>query len=339
MSSQNENQFQIIEYLLGRLSESERERFERQYLMNEDLFNLLQEVEEELIDDYATGALTAEQRLSFEKYFLRSAGRREKLAFATALTEHALARQGRTLLAADKPARAATSRALPGSASSRHVRFRHSPVPGWRQWVAIAAAAVLAIAIGILWLRNRQLQHQLLTVNATYARLRQEAEAQLKIATETKAALSAEQQQTQMLEAQVEQLQASPADKIGDTIVSIALGLDYLVASTRGAEKKVKPLAVPAQARLVRLTLDLAGSSFESFNILLRRGDENVVWRRSGLTAKPATANRRKLNLSIPAEHLTPGDYEVLLLGVPPEGDAEMIGRYFLKVERKRATR
>lgn len=338
MSSQIDTYSLIVDYLLGRLSESELERFERRYLTNEDLFNELQEVEEELIDDYASGALTAEQRVSFEKYFLRSSERREKLAFATAMSERAVAWQSGTLLSTDKPARDATSVEVPDSNSKLHLMFWKGSVPAWRQWVAVAAAVVLAVVSGVLWLRNREIQRQLMTTDANYARLRQEVDAQSRITAETKAELSAEQQQTQVLETQVEQLQTSPTDKIRDTIVSVVLGIDYLITSTRGGEKKVKTLDVPANARLVRLTLDVAPSSAESFKIHLQRGDANVVWRRSGLKAKPA-GDRRKLNLSIPAENLTPGDYEVLVLGAPPEGDAELIGRYFLNVERKRATR
>ena len=338
MSSQNDNHYLLIDYLLGRLSETELERFERSYLTNEALFNELQEVEEELIDDYASGGLTAEQRLLFEKYFLRSLERREKLAFATAMSERAVAWQSGTLVSTENSARELTSAELADNSHSKlHLMFWKGSIPAWRQWVAVAAAVVLAVVSGVLWLRNRELQRQLFTTDANYARLRQEVDAQSRITAETKAELSAEQQQAQVLESQVEQLQTSPADKIRDTIVSVVLGIDYLITSTRGSEKKVKTLDVPANARLVRLTLDVAPSSVESFKIHLRRGDANI-WRRSGLRAKLA-GDRRKLNLSIPAENLTPGDYEVLVLGGPPEGDAELIGRYFLNVERKRGTR
>jgi hypothetical protein len=315
------------------MSETELDRFERDYLTNEDLFNELQEVEEELIDDYASGALTAEQRESFEKYFLRSSARREKLAFARAMTERAVVWQSGTLVSTDRPVLDPTLVQSPHYSSS----FWRRPVPAWRQWLAIAAAVVLAVGLGIFWLRDRELQRQLKVADGNYARLRQEVDTQSKMTAETKLALAAEQQQTQLLESQVDQLQTSPADKIGATIVNIVLGIDYLISSTRGAEKKVKTVAVSPNARVVRLNLNVGASSFDSFNILLRRIDR-VVWRRTGLKAK-AAGDLRKLNLSIPAEILTPGDYELLLLGAPTEGDAQLIGRYFLKIESKRATK
>ena len=323
----------VVNYLLGRMSETELDRFERDYLTNEDLFNELQEVEEELIDDYASGALTAEQRESFEKYFLRSSARREKLAFARAMTERAVVWQSGTLVSTDRPVLDPTLVQSPHYSSS----FWRRPVPAWRQWLAIAAAVVLAVGLGIFWLRDRELQRQLKVADGNYARLRQEVDTQSKMTAETKLALAAEQQQTQLLESQVDQLQTSPADKIGATIVNIVLGIDYLISSTRGAEKKVKTVAVSPNARVVRLNLNVGASSFDSFNILLRRIDR-VVWRRTGLKAK-AAGDLRKLNLSIPAEILTPGDYELLLLGAPTEGDAQLIGRYFLKIESKRATK
>ena len=62
--------------------QTELESFERNYLADESLFEELQEVEDELIDDFAGDALTIDQKLAFEKYFLRSSERREKLAFA-----------------------------------------------------------------------------------------------------------------------------------------------------------------------------------------------------------------------------------------------------------------
>lgn len=337
MGTQNDHHTLIVDYLLRRLSETELERFERSYLTDESLFEELLEVEDELIDDYASGALSSDQKLAFEKYFLNSANRREKLAFATSMTERAVAWQKETLVSADRSNRD-PDRKSPGDSGSKLRRSRwRRPVPAWREWAAIAAALLLAIAGGALWLRNRELRRQLVTADANYAKLRHEAAAQSEITADTKAELSAEQQQSQLLETQVEQLQASTADEIRDVIINLTLDINYLVLLTRGGEKKVKTLEVPANARLIRVALEAGNAPFESFNILLRKSDESVVWRRSGIKAKPV-GDRRKLLLAVPAEKLTAGNYEVLLMGVPSEGDAELVGRYYLKVERKRAT-
>lgn len=339
MSSQNDHHSLVVDYLLGRLSETELERFERSYLANENLFEELQEVEDELIDDYAAGALSRDQKVAFEKYFLRSSQRREKLAFATSMTERAVAWQKGTVVSPESTDRQPASSELPEESISwlRWLPWKR-PVPAWREWAAIAAALLLAIVGGALWLRNRELRQQLVAADANYAKLRQEAAAQSAMTAETKAELSAEQQQSQMLETQVEQLQTSTADEIRNVIINFTLDINHLVLLTRGGEKKVKTLEVPTNARLVRLAVEAGKVPFESFNILLRRGDESVVWRRSGLKAKPA-GDRLRLHLAIPAEKLAPGNYELLLMGVPSEGDAESVGRYYLKVERKRATR
>ena len=89
MNPQSDNEKIIIAYLLGELPEEELQRFERRYLKDDDLFQELNEIEDELIDDYVSGALSAERRAAFEKHFLRSSERKQKVEFAGAITERA----------------------------------------------------------------------------------------------------------------------------------------------------------------------------------------------------------------------------------------------------------
>jgi phage terminase Nu1 subunit (DNA packaging protein) len=335
MKSHTDNHSHIVNYLLGRLPESELDELESRYLHDEDLFQELQEIEDELIDDYASGVLPTEQKKSFEEYFLRSAERREKLTFAQAMTKRAIAWQQQTVLAVEarEPAESTSS-----GEKRRGSKLWEKPVPAWRQWAAVAAALVFAIGSGTLWLRNRELRRQLVAADTNNEKLRREAEVQSTITAEKKAELSAEQKQSQMLETQLEQLQTSTVDEIHDVIVNVALDIGYLVQITRGGEKKVKTLDVPANTRLLRLSLEVGEAPFESFNLLLRRGDESIAWRRSGLKAREI-GNRRKLNLTLPAENLNNAEYDLIITGVPAEGDAELVGHYYLKVVRKRATK
>jgi len=340
MKRHSDNESLIINYLLGALPEAELERFEQRYLEDETLFEELQEIEDELIDDYVSGALTAEQQAQFEQYFLRSPKRREKLEFARAMTERAAAWKtehettpsqssilGNTV-EVDQTTET-TGKVLPFKAWAR-------PVSAWRQWAAIAAAVLIALGSGMLWLRNRDLRRQLIAADASSARLRQEAEALSARSAETNAQLSAEQQQTQKLEEQLEQLQKSiSAEAARKVVVTAILGVEYLVQGTRGdAEKKVRTLEIPANARMVRLGLEFEKSRFETFKIALRRADGGTVWTRGGLKAR-MLGNKESITLAVTADNLTAGNYEVIVSGVTADGPAELVGRYFLKVVRR----
>ncbi|HKS40268.1 MAG TPA: tetratricopeptide repeat protein, partial [Blastocatellia bacterium] len=79
----------IRNHLLGNLTEEELSRAEQRLLADDDYFEMLTVIEEELIDDYVSGDLTGEDRKQFEAYFLSTPARREKLRFAQTLNEYA----------------------------------------------------------------------------------------------------------------------------------------------------------------------------------------------------------------------------------------------------------
>ena len=333
MKPDSANHTLIVNYLFGALPEEDLERFEARYLQDETLFEELQEIEDELIDDYASGALKTDQRSSFEQYFLRSTQRRDKLEFARSMTELAVA--WKSVAAASA---ASHSEAKLGESNARRTSFLKywsRPVPSWRQWAAIAAAVLVAVAAGTLWLRNRELRRQLTAAGANAAKLRQDAEANSTLATDTQAQLAAEQQQSQKIEEQFEQLQQSFSNEARKVVVTAFLGVEYLAQNTRGGgERKVKTLGVPANARMLRLGLEFEKRSFESFTITLRGADGGTVWKRGGLKAR-AIGDKQRIMLTIPAESLPAGNYDLSVSGVPPEGDAELVGRYYLKLQRK----
>jgi hypothetical protein len=81
-------------YLLGSLAAESRERVERRLFSDDRIFwEHLCLVEEELIDEYASGRLDGEESDSFERHFLCTDERRGKLEFARALKAHVERRQ------------------------------------------------------------------------------------------------------------------------------------------------------------------------------------------------------------------------------------------------------
>ena len=75
----------MINYLLGDLPEQERGAIEEQYFNDPEVFEKLSRVESQLIDDYVRGRLSAEERQKFERVYLSNADRRQRVRFAEAL--------------------------------------------------------------------------------------------------------------------------------------------------------------------------------------------------------------------------------------------------------------
>jgi hypothetical protein len=75
----------ITRYLLGNLEEEEQDRIEQRYFTDPELLALVEATEDDLIDAYVRGELSAADRARFESHFLRSRRRRERVKTAEAL--------------------------------------------------------------------------------------------------------------------------------------------------------------------------------------------------------------------------------------------------------------
>lgn len=76
-------------FLLGIASEEEESRAEEAILGGEVDASFLDDVEDEIIDDYVLGTIAREEKDGFTAHFLTVEDRRQRLAFATALVEYA----------------------------------------------------------------------------------------------------------------------------------------------------------------------------------------------------------------------------------------------------------
>jgi hypothetical protein len=123
------NRENMIAYLLHKGSEAELDAFEDLWISDDEIYAELQEVEAELLDAYAKGAVAAQDRERIEKYLLVSPQQHRKLLFARMLTK-----------------------ALPDGRRSR-------PAP----WLAAAAALIVMLAGAAVWLaiQNASLRREL----------------------------------------------------------------------------------------------------------------------------------------------------------------------------------
>jgi anti-sigma factor RsiW len=76
----------MIQYWLGELSPEAEQHLEERYFADDDLFEQLLAVREELFDAYARGELSEAERARFEQRLLHSPEGREDLEFARSFT-------------------------------------------------------------------------------------------------------------------------------------------------------------------------------------------------------------------------------------------------------------
>jgi hypothetical protein len=124
--------------LLGQVTDAERTRLEETYFTSVEAFDRLLAVEEELTDEYVTGALSVADRRAFEQHFAVTPAGRRRLRSARVF-HGALEELSRRLPPSDQPR---TRRRLPLSA------------------VAIVAAGVLAVAALLLAIERRQFRQE-----------------------------------------------------------------------------------------------------------------------------------------------------------------------------------
>lgn len=318
----------IARYLLGDLPEEQQTEIEDRAFSDEGFLQDIMAVENDLIDEYVRHELRDSQRRQFETRFLASDERRRKLEFARALSTVASEAE-----ATEKDARPAVVR---------------TPVTWWDSLAAFVrvlspaakfamAAAVLLIVFGGSWLLVQTYRSR-----SELARIRAEQQAEhngqqaleQQIASERTrsddlaAQLQREKEARQQAETLVQELESARKQPAEPTIISLAL----LPGVPRSGGVRPK-LVLPQSARLVRLQVGIEpGEEYKSFRVELRTQRGKPVWTRDGLTAG---RGGQAVSLTLPANLLAPGQYELALQAVTREGRTEDVGYYYFDVLKK----
>jgi hypothetical protein len=136
-------------YLLGQATEAEAARLEERLLEDEEMFQTLCSVEDDLFDEYARGGLTAQERQRFADRYGSDRGR--------LLVARALARRSADLSAVAQSAKVEGAKAA-RSAKGANLSLPRRSAKGAKagHWVPLAAAAALVVAVGAtMWMRDR----------------------------------------------------------------------------------------------------------------------------------------------------------------------------------------
>ena len=325
MSADNEKL--ISQYLLGELSEEQQVEIEDRAFSDKEYLATITAVENDLIDEYVCGDLTAADRQRFESRFLASAERRKRVEFARAL---------RTVVSeSTAPEKKVVQTGKTWSWRESLYAFLSGLNPAAR--LAFVAATILVV-VGAAWLfaetlRLRRQVTQLQAQNQAGQNLQQALEVERKRNEELNARLDQEKQQREHTDESLRQLTETP-EATNPAPAPVIASLTLLPGLSRGGGQK-PALDLSNDARLVRLQIGIdPEEQYKSFAVELRTLAGRQVWNRENLAARTRRGTRA-VGLTLPATVLKSGEYELRLRGLTEGGGSEDVGFYYFNVRKR----
>jgi len=298
----------MIRYLLGQLSAGERAELEERYFADDELFNELASLENEIIDFYVQGKLSEDQRQQFESYFLANPERREKVRFAKSLLNYVNPSALSSDLQEARPnLEAPQTSVLPMPASLSFMKTH-----GLR-----LAAVFLVLAAVVLWVfmtnhPRRDLMQQQAHVPPTHV--------------ESK---SPQPQPSPLLtHPQANHLKDVPSQLPPSATASLVLS-DGL---TRSSGEQPSLLITPDISQ-VSLQLNLERDlSFTTYTVRLATAEGKPIWHARGLKSY-SHQDGKAITINLPSKLFHNGDYIVRLSGTSNRNQSEEeIEAYSLRV-------
>jgi hypothetical protein len=290
------------QYLMGELSEQERNDLEEKYFNDNELFGELLDAEDQIIDDYHRGKLSLSERERVEQHFLALPERRREVKLAILFAQY-LAERRASGPPAPNPA--------PGARSLINLPL-FGPLFAWLRaprsipgWTLVAAA--LTLTLGGVWVVMNTSRSQIQPAPGP--------------------AKQGEQANRARIEAELAILQTRPVPAKGAISFTLARG------ASRGQEE-IKKITPGPETTVIEFTLDAGAENYASYQASLQKAYNES----DGILIKQlevkTTAAGKSVMVRLPATMLDTDDYQIKLEGISPQGAAYIIGKYLFQVRR-----
>jgi len=310
----------LTRYLLGAVSQTERENIEAEYLTDEGVFEQLLIAEDELVDAYARGELSDQERTKFEKNFLTSARGRDRVHFSQALA------------GAVTDARPVPERVKPSPSPSFFAALRAALTPRVRV-AGVTFAVLLVTAFSWLLVERTRMRRELQELRTERDRLTEQSKELQRLA-DAERARSAELA-AQVLQRGPEPVPTEPATNLPPKRPPAdIIAFDISPGNVRGSGST--NLTVPSSVKFIRLTLFDRPLMHQEYSAAIETADGKTVWRKKSFSFRPNVTPLDRVSLpSIPVSALPPGDYVLLLSGKQAKGNFEPVANYSFRISRK----
>lgn len=308
----------MIQYLLGKLPEEKKKQFEQQYFTDDEVFDLLQAVEDDLIERYVMGRLSKKEKELFEASYLQNPKRKEKVQFARSL-----------------------SRAHAEILAPTHKRFFDSVIV-WAKSVVnffvnmnrplqIAFGSLLILAVLGIWSFIELINTKTDFRNAKSEQsifIQKEKDFQDQIAaeeTKRNELLTQLESERKLREEVKQQLEIEKKRRI--PVLSFVLSPGRL----RNVGEIQKILLQSGSYKFL-LQLDIESEkSYRSYRVVIRNKENVILWSKDGLSQEEVNGGKI-VTAILESQIMRPGNYQLTLFGRNEKKVLEMTAEYYFAV-------
>jgi hypothetical protein len=312
MNPNVENGSTLKRYMLGELDHEEQQRLEREIMTDNHTFEQLSVAEDELVEEYLEGSLSAREREKFEKHFLSTPKHREELRLAKALRRYVVEKKSESKVPFWK--------SLLAPLRTQPAFLKH----------ALSVVLVLAVVGGAWSARQaRRSSQEIAQIRAQQTTSQDQMQDLQRQLGEQRSRNLQMAEELQRREAQGSVTKPDPVAVQQPTLVAFAL--------TRGLVRDagiLRRVVVPSGASLVELRLELVSPDYPSYRAMLQDAAEEEIITQNKLKASKL-GDGHIVVVTLPVSLVPRGDYSLKLSGRSAAGDFEDLGSYYLRVIKK----
>jgi hypothetical protein len=317
---------QMIRYLLGEMSIEEQIAMETGYFTDPEKFNMLQVVEQDLIEGYINGKLSASGRAKFEHHFLSTPARREQVRFFQTLTK-VVPFEIDQQVPEQMPVRAATLESIDLGQKSSWWESILAPFRVPRLALGMSfAAAMLILAVAGTWLivNNRsQNDGQIATVSPTPSPDPEQ------VSNPDKEKQPGQQTQAPDIKPERAEKPSTPKPASRPVIASFVLNISGYRDATTPQVWRILP-----DTDFVQMTFNHRGIPYRDYKVMLRHlSSGQRVWSRSDVRTSSGKSGTL-LFLNVPAQRFDAGAYSLELFRDNAAGEWVLFQEFIIEVQR-----
>lgn len=343
-----ENEKLIKRFLFGEMAEEERFDLEERFITDANLFEEIKIVEDDLIEKYVRGWMNPAEVSKFEKNFLTTNKRRERVEFSRQLINKLEGQKESVAVSVKK-----------NENNSEDISIWEK-LAGLFSTPKIAMAGALALIIGILgsWflyqnfnttnkniVKNENSENIENPIEAASARpidspveipkTNQNNSVNIEDNSQINANKSNENanktpQKTPTPNKTTEKPKQTPIPQKTPPISKTAPNpILALFGGTVRSEGKNNVLKLPKEAKAATLQLNLESVDYKNYSAQLTDADGNVLFQKENLKA-----GKSKINFNVPAKNLKRGDYIIKLFGKNESGENESVADFQFRVQQ-----